>query len=277
MTNSNPQFSPDGYQPSHQGGSQPNYSQYYQPGNPQQPLGQTTYTAAAQPIMVSNVSEKARRTTVGSVYLNMALGVLTTAVVAFLAAGFGWLIYFLEAVGQTGFFILLIAQLALVIVLAARVKKMSPTVARVLFYVYAATMGFTLSEVFFVYTNVSIVLAFGITAVFFFVLTMLAMTTKINMLKAGPILMVGLIVLIISQVILAFVGVGWATQLVSALGIIIFAGFTMYDAQSTRVLMQQNSADEVTLKRIAIICALNLYLDFVNMFLYLLRLFGNSR
>jgi FtsH-binding integral membrane protein len=267
MTNPNPQFSPDGYH-YNQRSPQPNYGPYQQ--------GQQAY-AAAQPFSVPRVSEKAQRTTVGSVYLHMTLGVLLTAVVAYLSAGFGWLAYFIIYTGTFGFIALIIAQLALVIILGARVMKMSPTAARVLFYIYAATMGFTLSEVFFVYNLGSVVLAFGITAIFFFCLTMLALTTKINMLKAGPILMVGLIVLIISQVILMFVNVGWMAQLISALGIIIFAGFTMHDAQATRLLMQQNSASDVTLKRISIICALNLYLDFINLFLYLLRIFGSVR
>ena len=122
-------------------------------------------------------------------------------------------------------------------------------------------MGFTLSSIFMVYDLGSIGVALGVTAAFFFALTMFGMTTKFNMLKAGPILMIGLIVLIISQIVLAFVQVD---------------GMTIYDAQSTRALLTEYEAQGPEMvKKISILCALNLYLDFVNMFLYILQLLGN--
>ena len=137
-------------------------------------------------------------------------------------------------------------------------------------------MGFTLSSIFMVYSLGSIVTALGITAAFFFALTMFGMTTKINMLKAGPILMIGLIVLIISQLVLMFLHVDGMTQIVCALGLILFAGMTIYDAQSTRALLSQYEAQGPEMvKRVSILCALNLYLDFINMFLYILQLLGN--
>lgn len=105
---------------------------------------------------------------------------------------------------------------------------------------------------------------------------MFGMTTKINMLKAGPILMIGLIVLIISQLVLMFLHVDGMTQIVCALGLILFAGMTIYDAQSTRALLSQYEAQGPEMvKRVSVLCALNLYLDFVNMFLYILQLLGN--
>ena len=110
----------------------------------------------------------------------------------------------------------------------------------------------------------------------FFALTMFGMTTKFNMLKAGPILMIGLIVLIISQIVLAFVQVDGMTKIVCAIGLILFAGMTIYDAQSTRALLTEYEAQGPEMvKKISILCALNLYLDFVNMFLYILQLLGN--
>ena len=123
----------------------------------------------------------------------------------------------------------------------------------------------------------SIGLALGMTALFFLVLTMFSMTTKLDMLKAGPILMVGLIVLIVSQLILSFIpGTSGMTQLMCAVGLILFAGMTMYDAQQTRALFAAYEAQgPEMIRKISVVCALNLYLDFVNMFLYILQLLGD--
>ena len=109
------------------------------------------------------------------------------------------------------------------------------------------------------------------------VLTMFSLTTKFDMLKAGPILMVGLVVLIISQIVLMFVpGSTTGMRIICAFGLILFAGMTLYDAQQTRALFSAYEAQgPEMIKKISIICALNLYLDFVNMFLYILQLFGS--
>ena len=111
----------------------------------------------------------------------------------------------------------------------------------------------------------------------FFALTMFGRTTKINMLKAGPILFVGLIVLIIAEVILMIFAPGNTTlMIVSAIGLLLFAGMTVYDAQATRAMLEQYSAQGPEMvKKVSILCALNLYLDFVNMFMYILQLLGN--
>jgi FtsH-binding integral membrane protein len=163
----------------------------------------------------------------------------------------------------------------LAVVLGARALKMNPATARVLFYVYAATMGFSLSTIFFVFDLGSIGVALGLTAAFFLCLTMIGLTTKVNILKAGPIFMVGLIVLIIAEVVLMFLNVSGMTMIVAGISLILFAGLTMYDAQSTRAMYQQLGTSDVMVKRISILAALNLYLDFINMFMSLLQLFGS--
>ena len=198
------------------------------------------------------------------------------AVVAVLGQITGAYYSFLMATGMVGLIGLCVVQIALAVVLGMRVTKMKSATARVMFYVYAALMGFTLSSIFMVYDLGSIGVALGVTAAFFFALTMFGMTTKFNMLKAGPILMIGLIVLIISQIVLAFVQVDGMTKIVCAIGLILFAGMTIYDAQSTRALLTEYEAQGPEMvKKISILCALNLYLDFVNMFLYILQLLGN--
>ena len=254
--------------------AQPQVAPTYQYA-PQDAAGAGAGAATINTTMTYNY-EEARRVSVAKVYGEMTIGILVTAVVAVLGQITGAYYSFLMATGMVGLIGLCVVQIALAVVLGMRVTKMKSATARVMFYVYAALMGFTLSSIFMVYDLGSIGVALGVTAAFFFALTMFGMTTKFNMLKAGPILMIGLIVLIISQIVLAFVQVDGMTKIVCAIGLILFAGMTIYDAQSTRALLTEYEAQGPEMvKKISILCALNLYLDFVNMFLYILQLLGN--
>ena len=286
----NGQYTPQYNTPDYTAAQQSGYGQQYaQSGYGQnyyaQPQGAPTYqyvpqgtgagAATINTTMTYNY-EEARRVSVTKVYGEMTIGILVTAVVAVLGQITGAYYSFLMATGMVGLIGLCVVQIALAVVLGMRVTKMKSATARVMFYVYAALMGFTLSSIFMVYDLGSIGVALGVTAAFFFALTMFGMTTKFNMLKAGPILMIGLIVLIISQIVLAFVQVDGMTKIVCAIGLILFAGMTIYDAQSTRALLTEYEAQGPEMvKKISILCALNLYLDFVNMFLYILQLLGN--
>ena len=285
----NPQYNTPDYNAAQQSGygqqyAQSDYGQNYYA----QPQGAPTYQYAPQDAAGAGAGaatinttmtynyEEARRVSVAKVYGEMTIGILVTAVVAVLGQITGAYYSFLMATGMVGLIGLCVVQIALAVVLGMRVTKMKSATARVMFYVYAALMGFTLSSIFMVYDLGSIGVALGVTAAFFFALTMFGMTTKFDMLKAGPILMIGLIVLIISQIVLAFVQVDGMTKIVCAIGLILFAGMTIYDAQSTRALLTEYEAQGPEMvKKISILCALNLYLDFVNMFLYILQLLGN--
>lgn len=289
----NGQYNPRYNTPDYNAAQQSGYGQQYaQSGYDQnyyaQPQGAPTYQYAPQDAAGAGAGaatinttmtynyEEARRVSVTKVYGEMTIGILVTAVVAVLGQITGAYYSFLMATGMVGLIGLCVVQIALAVVLGMRVTKMKSATARVMFYVYAALMGFTLSSIFMVYDLGSIGVALGVTAAFFFALTMFGMTTKFNMLKAGPILMIGLIVLIISQIVLAFVQVDGMTKIVCAIGLILFAGMTIYDAQSTRALLTEYEAQGPEMvKKISILCALNLYLDFVNMFLYILQLLGN--
>lgn len=289
----NGQYNPRYNTPDYNAVQQSGYGQQYaQSGYGQnyyaQPQGAPTYQYAPQDAAGAGAGaatinttmtynyEEARRVSVTKVYGEMTIGILVTAVVAVLGQITGAYYSFLMATGMVGLIGLCMVQIALAVVLGMRVTKMKSATARVMFYVYAALMGFTLSSIFMVYDLGSIGVALGVTAAFFFALTMFGMTTKFNMLKAGPILMIGLIVLIISQIVLAFVQVDGMTKIVCAIGLILFAGMTIYDAQSTRALLTEYEAQGPEMvKKISILCALNLYLDFVNMFLYILQLLGN--
>ncbi|MCH9276373.1 Bax inhibitor-1/YccA family protein [Bifidobacterium amazonense] len=253
---------------------QQQYGQQYQQQYAYAPNG--TAAMNAQTAYSYEEVQSAKRTSVTKVYGEMTIGLLITAVVAVFAQVSGTYIAFLQATGLIGVILFAVIQVGMAVYLGARIMSIKASTARVMFYVYAALMGFTLSSIFMVYDLGSIGLALGMTALFFLVLTMFSLTTKMNMLKAGPILMVALIVLIISQLVLSFLPVSGMTQLVCAIGLIIFAGMTMYDAQQTRALLSAYEAQgPEMIKKVSIVCALNLYLDFVNMFLYVLQLLGS--
>lgn len=259
------------------------YNRYGDPQymeNAQYPYQQASYrqTPSGAPAIDGQAAysyEQARRVSVAKAYGEMTIGLVITAFVAVLTQATGALSAFLSATGMIGWIGLAIVQVVLAISLGARIMKMRTSTARAMFYIYAALMGFTLSSIFMVYDLGSIGLSLGLCVGFFFALTMLALTTKRDMLKAGPILMVALLVLIVGEVILMFVAPSNTTIMaISAIGLIIFAGLTAYDAQKTRALFAQADGPEM-IRRMSILCALNLYLDFINMFLYLLRLFGS--
>ncbi|KAA8820035.1 Bax inhibitor-1/YccA family protein [Bifidobacterium vespertilionis] len=254
---------------------QPQYGQPY--ANPQYAQPGMNAGTATMDANLAYSYEKAQRVSITKAYAEMAVGLLVTAAVAVFANASGALIAFLSVAGMFGWIGIALVQVALAIYLGARVMSMSPGKARAMFYVYAALMGFTLSSIFLVYDLGSIALVLLLCAGFFFALTMLGLTTKFDMLKAAPILFVGLIVLIIGQLLVSWLFPSdGMMQLMAAIGVVLFAGMTVYDAQSTRAIFRQyqNQGPEM-IQRVSILCALSLYLDFVNMFLYLLQLFGD--
>lgn len=222
------------------------------------------------------VSEKARRNSVTRAYGQMTLALLVTFGVAWLTAASGLALRFLMATGMAGAIILAVVQIGLAIALSARVMTMKTSTAYTLFYLFAVTMGFSLSTIFYAYDSTSILIALGLCAGFFFCLTMIGLGTRVNMLSWGTILGVGLLVLIVAEVILSFIpGATTAWKVVSGIGLVLFSIMTARDAQTTRTLLNQCTNEEMA-KRISIITALNLYLDFVNLFQYVLALVGSS-
>lgn len=265
--------------------SQPQYGQptaqpqvaypYYQ--SPAGAGAGTAYAAPASaiPAQVASATERAERTSITRAYAEMTAGLAITAVVAVLTQTFGLLNSFLAATGSLGWIGLMLVQIIMAIAIGNQAMSLKAGAARVLFYLYAALMGFTLSSIFMVYDLGSIGTVLALCTGFFFVLTMLSLTMRSSLLKAGPILLAALIALIVGELIIMLVAPGsTGIMVISAIGVLIFAGLTMYDAQKTRVLFAQYAGQPEAIKSLSIVCALNLYLDFVNMFLYLLRLFG---
>ena len=176
------------------------------------------------------------------------------------------------------FFILLLAEIGLVIGIGAAINKLSAATASALFILYSALNGITLSVVFLAYTTTSVAQVFGITAATFAVTATVGTATKTDLSKLGGILLTALFGLIIASVVNFF----WANDtlywICTYAGVLIFVGLTAYDAQKIkRMYLATDPADTERIGRIAVIGALELYLDFVNLFLYLLRIFGRRR
>ena len=245
-------------------------------------LKQQFYSGTQNPTIIDTHAtyafEEAQRTSVGRTYGEMTLGLIVTALTAMFTQTGNFFISFMVATRGLGWILLVVAQIAIALIMGIRLMKMSTTTVRILFYAYAVLTGFTMSTVFLAFSLGSVALVFALTAGFFLCLTMLALTTKKDLLKMGPILMVALVVLVVAQIILSFVAPGAGTlRLIAAIGIIIFAGLTAYDAQKTRALLNNYADQPEMVKKLSIFCAFQLYLDFINMFIYLLQLLGDNR
>lgn len=203
----------------------------------------------------------------------MTIGLLVTTVVAMLVT-FTGTFDFIFSIPMLPI-VMIVAQLGLVFALAGRIMKMSPTSAKILFLLYSALTGITFSVLGLVYSVGTLALAFLVTTVYFGSLAVIGLTTKMNLLKLGPILIGALFALIITQIVMMFLNVSTDTMLFSAIGLLIFTGITAYDAQKMKALYMQYEQDELALQRLSIYSAFDLYLDFINIFLYILRFLGN--
>ena len=214
------------------------------------------------------------RSAVTRTYLWMLVGVLITGVIAALCSNS---LQFQIALYTNPYssWILLIAQIGVAVAFSARLFKMSMTTARILFLAYAALLGVTCSSLALVYDIASIAFAFILSAGYFLGLTVIGYTTKANLLKFGPILYTGLFVLIIVEVIMMLFGMDTSTMLFTAIGLALFTGITAYDTQKMKVLLQQAQGDEDMTKRVSIYSAFQLYLDFINIFIYIMRIVGS--
>ena len=227
--------------------------------------------------VLSNVQER-ENVLLKNVYGYMSIGLILTALFSYLISQSASAIRFIYS-NPFVTVACVVAELALVFFLSARLERMRTRTAQICFIAYSILTGVTLSSVFLVYTGASIAKAFLSTALMFCLLTVYANVTKRNIASWSTYLMMGLFGIIIASTINLFFGFKSVDLLISILGIIIFMGLTIYDTK--RVVDMNNeygsqmTEDEFT--KIGIIGALNLYLDFLNIFLYLLRLFASSR
>ncbi|WP_101690308.1 Bax inhibitor-1/YccA family protein [Dysgonomonas massiliensis] len=223
------------------------------------------------------VGTTAYRTLFRNVYLWMTLAMVITAATAYTVAVTPALLNIVFS-NKIFFYVVLFAPLALVWYLSARINKISFATATSLFIVYSILVGLTLSVIFLAYTGASIAMVFGITAGTFGTMALIGTFTKVDLSKLGGILMMALVGLIIASVVNIF----WANDtlywIVSYAGVLIFVGLTAYDAQKIKRQLQAHGYEiNDTTQKIALMGALSLYLDFLNMFLFLLRIFGDRR
>lgn len=177
---------------------------------------------------------------------------------------------------QLVFFGLIIGELVLVFILSARIQSMSRQTATLLFIAYSIVNGLTLSAVFLVYTSSSIASIFLISALMFGGMSLYGLKTKSDLNSAGRYLIMGLIGVIIASVVNMLLRSSTLNWLISILTVVIFTGLTAYDTQKLLNISKYDDGSE-NFQKVAIIGALQLYLDFINIFLALLRLFGNRR
>jgi FtsH-binding integral membrane protein len=206
------------------------------------------------------------------VYNYMAGGLALTGVVAFLTASSPAMIH--AIFGTPLAWVVMLAPLGVVFYLSARVNKMSFAQAQTWFWVFAGLMGLSMASIFLAYTQTSIAKVFFITAASFGGLSLYGYTTKKDISGWGSFLFIGLIGIILASVVNIFVHSSGLSFAVSIIGVLVFAGLTAYDTQRIKEMYVTSDGTEIAGKK-AVMGALALYLDFINLFLMLLRLLGN--
>ena len=209
------------------------------------------------------------------VFLNMVVGVLITTIVPIYLFGFNArLLYSI----MPYFKIIMFAEIALVFGLSLGINKMSSGTARMMFFLYSLMNGIPFSSLGFVFHPVSIFYTLGVALIMFIVIAAYGYTTKEDLSSYGKYLMTGLISIIIMSVINFFLKAPILYWLGTVLGIVIFSALIAYDVNRIKkIAFQMANGDEEVMNKLGIIGALNLYLDFINLFLYLLRIFGKRR
>tara|TARA_B110001452_G_scaffold234019_1_gene212094 strand:+ start:189 stop:941 length:753 start_codon:yes stop_codon:yes gene_type:complete len=221
------------------------------------------------------------------VYNYMGSGVLLTGFVALLffkmavITGEGGQIIGLTNFGNTIYasglkWVLMLAPLGVVFYMSFGIAKMSASKAQTTFWVFAALMGASLSSIFLLYTGASITRVFFITSGTFGAMSIYGYTTKKDLTKLGSFLMMGLFGIIIASIVNIFMKSSMMYFVISILGVLIFVGLTAYDTQKIKNMYLSSDSGELMGKK-AVMGALTLYLDFINLFIMLLRLFGQRR
>lgn len=205
------------------------------------------------------------------IFLWMCVGILTTFFTGFYVSNNPNMLY--NIFSTSAYYLIFIAEIILVIFLSARIHKMSFTTALISFLGYAVLSGLTFSCIFVLFEAMSIIYIFALTAVIFIIFALIGYFTKIDLTKLGNILLIGLLGVIVVSIINIFLLNSVVDTILLIIGTFIFIGFIAYDIQKIKYLL--NSGEDEN--KIAIIGALELYLDFINLFLRLLQIFGSRR
>ena len=229
-----------------------------------------------RPATITQARQEASTLFLAKVFNLMTLGLGITGVVAYLTANTGLAA---AIIGSPLFIMLFLAELGLVFYLSARVEKIQAATASGLFIGYSVLNGLTLSVIFLAYTSTSIAGTFFIAAGMFGAMALYGMVTKRDLSGLGSFLFMGLVGIIIASIVNIFLNSSSVHWMISVLGVLIFTGLTAYDVQKIKRIGEEGilaQGNEVVRKG-AVMGALTLYLDFINLFLMLLRFFGGSR
>lgn len=209
------------------------------------------------------------------VYLWMTLALVVTGMTAYYVASSPAILYAIVS-NQIAFWGLFIGELVLVFVLSSRIMSLSFVTASLMFVIYSIMNGVFFSFILLAYTEQSIATTFLITAGTFGAMSLFGFVTKRDLSTMGRILFMLLIGLIIATVVNIFMKAEGLTLILNYAGVVIFVGLTAYDTQSIKQMLQEHG-DKEGAEKIALLGSLSLYLDFINLFIYLLRFFGESR
>ena len=210
------------------------------------------------------------------VYLWMTLALIITGITAYGIATSPGLIYAILS-NQALFWGLIIAEFVLVFAISGAINKMSITVATLLFVLYSVINGATLSVIFIAYTAESITNVFFITAATFGAMSLIGYTTKTDLSSMGKYLMMALIGVVIATIVNMFMGSSMLHMIISYVGVLVFVGLTAYDTQKIKNLLMEAPDAGEHVHKIALLGSLTLYLDFINLFIYLLRILGDRK
>ena len=204
-----------------------------------------------------------------STFMNKVFGWMSAGLTA------NWTVNNIGVIPSTWYFLLFIGQLFLVYKLSRNVMSMSVNTATGLFILYSALTGISLSGIAFMYTTASLASTFLSTAVIFAVMAFYGMTTKTTLNSMGRFLIMGLVGIVISSIINIFIGSSVFQMAISAIGVLIFTGLTAYDTQKILQMYQSGDAYSESGQKKAVVGALTLYLDFINLFIFLLQFMGS--
>jgi FtsH-binding integral membrane protein len=207
------------------------------------------------------------------VYNYMAGGLAITGVVAYVAAAYG---FYQAIVGTPLFWLVLFAPLGLVLLLSYRLQKMSLGAAQLTFWVYAALVGLSIAGIFLVYTHARIARVFFITAGTFAGMSLYGYTTRRDLSAMGSFMMMGLFGIIIASLVNMFIASSALQFAISVIGVVVFVGLTAWDTQQIKEMYWEGDGEVIAGKK-AIMGALKLYLDFLNLFILLLQFLGDRR
>lgn len=207
------------------------------------------------------------------VYLWMTLALVITGITAYGVANSPGILRAIYE-NQMLFWILVIAEFALVIGVSAAINKLSLTTATLMFILYSVINGALMSYIFLAYTASSIATVFFITAGTFGAMTLIGYTTKTDLSSMGKFLFMALVGLVIATLVNLFIKSDGLTMILSYVGVLVFVGLTAWDSQKIKQMLLQASDAGESAQKLALLGALTLYLDFINLFIYLLRIFG---